>query len=62
MRAEYIKKLTDMMEYDAMLICPSEELLFFTGFSPMMCERFQGLFVKRTEAYSICAMPFTAAR
>ena len=47
MRAEYIKKLTDMMEYDAMLICPSEELLFFTGFSPMMCERFQGLFVKK---------------
>lgn len=31
---------------DAMLVCPSEELVFLTGFSPMMCERFQGLFIK----------------
>lgn len=48
MRTEYIKKLADMMEYDAMLISPSEELRFFTGFSPMMCERFQALFVKKS--------------
>jgi len=47
MRTEYIRKLTAMMEYDAALICPSEELFFFTGFTPMMCERFQGLFVRR---------------
>lgn len=31
--------------FDAIVISPSEELQFFTGFSPMMCERFQGLFV-----------------
>ncbi len=51
MRTEYIKKLIDMMDYDAMLICPSEELLFFTGFSPMQCERFQGLFVKKDGSF-----------
>ena len=28
-----------------LLVCPSEELLFLTGFTPMMCERFQGLFI-----------------
>lgn len=54
MRTEYIKKLADMMEYDAMLISPSEELRFFTGFSPMMCERFQALFVKNGECFYLC--------
>ena len=55
MRTEYIKKLADMMEYDAMLISPSEELRFFTGFSPMMCERFQALFVKKNgECFYLC--------
>ena len=47
MRTEYIRKLAAAMETDAVLICPSEELRFFTGFSPMMCERFQGLFVRK---------------
>ncbi|MCL1975977.1 MAG: Xaa-Pro peptidase family protein [Firmicutes bacterium] len=28
-----------------LLVCPSEELLFLTGFTPMQCERFQGLFI-----------------
>ena len=49
MRTEYIEKLTVLMReasMDAVLISPGEELTFFTGFSPMMCERFQGLFVK----------------
>ena len=55
MRTEYIKKLAEMMEYDAMLISPSEELRFFTGFSPMMCERFQALFVKKSgECFYLC--------
>ena len=31
---------------DAVLICPSEELNFLTGFSPSPCQRFQGLFIK----------------
>ena len=40
---------------DAMLICPSQELTFFAGFSPEMCERFQGLFVKADgNAFYIC--------
>ena len=47
MRTEYISRLTKLMDTDAVLICPGEELTFFTGFSPMQCERFQGLFVKK---------------
>jgi len=31
---------------DAVLVCPSEELNFLTGFSPSPCQRFQGLFIK----------------
>lgn len=49
MRQHYLDKLVKMLPeagLDAMLICPSEELKFFTGFTPTMCERFQGLFVK----------------
>ena len=34
-----------------MLICPSEEMLFLTGFTPMMCERFQGLFITEEGQY-----------
>jgi Xaa-Pro dipeptidase len=33
------------------LVCPSEELVFFAGFSPMMCKRFQGLFIKNDGSY-----------
>ena len=33
------------------LICPSEELLFLSGFTPMICERFQGLFVTAKDEY-----------
>ena len=49
MRKEYLDKLIKMLPdagMDAMLISPSEELKFFSGFTPTMCERFQGLFVK----------------
>lgn len=51
MRKEYVKKLIGMMDCDAMLICPSEELLFFTGFTPMQCERFQGMFIKKDGSF-----------
>lgn len=50
MRALYIDRLVETLQdcsLDAMLICPSEELTFFAGFSPIMCERFQGLFIKK---------------
>jgi len=30
---------------DALLVAPSEDLVCLLGFSPMLCERFQGLFV-----------------
>lgn len=49
MRDQYIKKLVDCIkasDMDAVLVCPGEELEFLAGFRPMMCERFQGLFVK----------------
>ena len=38
----------DMKEagLDAVMLCPGEEMEFLAGFRPMMCERFQGLFVK----------------
>jgi Xaa-Pro dipeptidase len=42
-------------ELGGMLISPSEEMLFLTGFSPMMCERFQGLFISdKGEAFYVC--------
>lgn len=31
---------------DAMLVAPSEDLEFLMGFTPFLCERFQGLFIK----------------
>ena len=57
MRKQYIDKLVAMMkdtEFDAILVCPSEELKFFAGFSPMMCERFQGLFIKDGTIFYVC--------
>jgi len=49
MREEAIAKLVSLMKengLDAVLVCPSGELKYLIGFSPMMCERFQGLFIK----------------
>ena len=49
MRKNFIDKLVSLMNntgMDAVLVCPSEEMKFLIGFSPMMCERFQGLFIK----------------
>jgi len=34
-----------------MMICPSEEMLFLTGFTPMMCERFQAFFITAQGQY-----------
>jgi Xaa-Pro dipeptidase len=40
---------------DAILVCPSEEMKFLLGFSPMMCERFQGLFIKNNgDIFYLC--------
>lgn len=54
MRKAYVDKLVSLMNsggMDAVLVCPSEELKFLAGFSPMMCERFQGLFIKKDGAF-----------
>lgn len=48
MNDKYVAKLGSILkenDLDAMLVVPSEEL-FLAGFSPMLCERFQGLFIK----------------
>ena len=54
MRTEYFEKLVQRLKsqsIDAMLISPSEELLFIMGSSPRICERFQGLFIKNDGEY-----------
>jgi len=63
MRKQYVDKLVSLMKeegMDAVLVCPSEELKFLIGFSPMMCERFQGMFIKSdgTQFY-LCNMIYT---
>ena len=53
MRTRYLQMLPALLSqncFDALLLCPSEELRFFAGFSPLQCERFQGLVVKRNGA------------
>ena len=46
-----INKLAEQLKankLDGMLICPSEDMLFYTGFSPKMCKRFQALFITKS--------------
>jgi len=50
----YFDKLINSIQnsnVDAFLIAPSEELNFLFGFSPYLCERFQGMFIKKTGDY-----------
>lgn len=58
MREKYMNKLVECIKQsglDAVMVCPGEEMNFLLGFSPMMCERFQGLFVKADgEMFYIC--------
>ena len=58
MRNDYVEKLIAALPgtgLDAVLIAPGEELAFLFGISPMMCERFQGMFVKADgEIFYIC--------
>ena len=45
-----IEKLVVLEEkygLDAILVAPSPDLQFLMGFSPFLCERFQGLFIKK---------------
>ena len=54
MRTTYLNKLISLIKennLDAILVSPSEELLFFTGHSPSPCKRFQGLFIKNDGDY-----------
>lgn len=49
MKKTFFDKLVSLMNAEmlnAILVCPSEEMKFLVGFTPMMCERFQGLFIK----------------
>lgn len=50
MNTYYMNRLVETIresEFDAMLVSPGEELKFLLGMDPMLCERFQGLFVKK---------------
>lgn len=50
MNKYYMNKLVEELqksEFSSILISPGEELNFLMQFNPMMCERFQGLFVKK---------------
>jgi Xaa-Pro dipeptidase len=63
MRKVFFDKLVSLMKssnLDAILVCPSEEMKFLVGFSPMMCERFQGLFIKNDGNYFyLCNLLYT---
>jgi len=63
MKKQHIEKLVTLMKsekMDAVLVCPSEELKFLIGFSPMMCERFQGMFIKSDgDIFYLCNSIYT---
>ncbi|MCL2366327.1 MAG: Xaa-Pro peptidase family protein [Oscillospiraceae bacterium] len=63
MKKGHIDKLVNLMKaekMDAILVCPSEELKFLIGFSPMMCERFQGMFIKSDgDVFYLCNSIYT---
>ena len=49
MNESYLDRLAERLRregLDAMMICPGETMEFFLSYTPMYCERFQGLFVK----------------
>lgn len=58
MYSDRIRALSQAMKkanLGAVLVCPSEEMIYLTGFSPLMCERFQALFVTEVEqCFYIC--------
>ena len=63
MRKRFVDSLVSLAKknaIDAILVCPSEELRFLMNFSPMMCERFQGLFIKTDgTVFYICNLLYT---
>ena len=64
LRKVFVDKLVSLINdegMDAILVCPSEEMKFLTGFSPMMCERFQGLFIKNDGSlFYICNLLYAS--
>ena len=63
MRKVFVDKLVSLMNtdgMDAILVCPSEEMKFLIGFTPMLCERFQGLFIKNDgRLFYVCNLIYT---
>lgn len=54
MKQKYLSLIVDALKekkLDAILVAPSEELDFLAGFNPYLCERFQGLFIKKDGTY-----------
>lgn len=58
MNPVYLNKLIDQirkLDLDALLIAPSADMLFFTGHMPMLCQRFQGLFITaKGQSFYVC--------
>lgn len=44
-----VAKLMEERNLDAFLTVPSEDLVFLSGEKPWLCERFQGLFIKKNQ-------------
>ena len=63
MKKVFTEKLSALMTkegMDAVLVCPSEELKFLIDFTPVMCKRFQGLFIKKDGTYFyVCNLIYT---
>ena len=52
---ERVVKEIDKQGLDALLVAPSEDLVFLIGHSPSLCARFQGLFItKNGDYFYIC--------
>lgn len=64
MNETYVKKLIEALPgagFDAIMLSPGEELRFLMGMNIMLCERFQGLFIKQNgEMFYICNLLYEA--
>ena len=58
MDKKYLDNITTALQkagMDAILVAPSEEMEFILGFRPHLCERFQGLFIKKDgSSFYVC--------
>ena len=48
---ERVVREINKQNLDALLVAPSEDLVFLLGHSPLLCQRFQGLFITKDGNY-----------